>query len=111
MAWCLWETVGKTESEEEAVGEDVMDDCSWLEGREKEVAREHLIPALRKGWEVMQGREYMLLTDLVTEPRYQHMGAAGMLVQWGAEEARRKGLPAYCEASEMIEGPVYEDGL
>ena len=37
---------------------------------------------------------------LHTDPKHQGRGAGGMLVRWGVEEARRRGVPAYLESSE-----------
>ncbi|KAH8815539.1 acyl-CoA N-acyltransferase [Xylogone sp. PMI_703] len=39
------------------------------------------------------------LDMLCTHPDYRRRGAGSMLVQWGCEEADRKGIPAYIDAS------------
>ncbi|KAI2618484.1 acyl-CoA N-acyltransferase [Hypoxylon sp. NC1633] len=49
---------------------------------------------------VLEGRPYVYLHLLHTDPKHQRRGAGGMLVQWGVEEARRLGLIAYLDASE-----------
>jgi GNAT superfamily N-acetyltransferase len=102
MAWCIWEVVPPHQRRNEAIATDVMNDCTWLsEGRERELGRGYLIPAIEKRWEVMNGREYLLLTNLCTAVQWRRKGAAKALVQWGLEQAKKLGIPAYCEASEM----------
>ncbi|KAK5103112.1 hypothetical protein LTS08_003915 [Lithohypha guttulata] len=40
------------------------------------------------------------LAILATDPDHQRRGAAGLLVKWGVEEAKRYNLPLYVESSE-----------
>ena len=44
---------------------------------------------------------------MVTRECYRKQGAASMLIEWGREQARKDGLPAYLEASAQGK-PVYE---
>lgn len=101
MAWCIWDAIPATLSHDEAVQEDIMTNCDWLQGEARALARAHLIPAIHKRWEIMKGRAYMLLTNLCTAPEHRGRGAARALVQWGLDEAKQMGIPAYCEASDM----------
>ncbi|KAJ9614648.1 hypothetical protein H2200_002785 [Cladophialophora chaetospira] len=102
MAWCIWDIIPSHRTYDEATATDVMNDCGWLpEGKERDFGRGYLIPAIQKRWEVMKGREYLLLTNLCTAVEWRKKGAAKALVQWGLEKAQEMGIPAYCEASEM----------
>ena len=105
MAWCIWEIVGQRSSRAEAVQEDViMTSCEWLGDSARELARAYLIPAVEKRWDIMQGREYFLLTNLCTAPHCRNRGAAQALVDWGLDQAKQKRMPAYCEASDVALG-------
>lgn len=57
--------------------------------------------------ELLGTRPYMVLDTLVTHPEHHRRGAGGMLVAWGCEQADKRGVEAYLEASEMG-APLYE---
>ncbi|KAF2140462.1 uncharacterized protein K452DRAFT_359538 [Aplosporella prunicola CBS 121167] len=46
------------------------------------------------------GRPHCLCAILAVDPAYQRRGAGTLLLRWGLEEARKRGLPAYLEATE-----------
>ncbi|KUJ12980.1 uncharacterized protein LY89DRAFT_687883 [Mollisia scopiformis] len=62
--------------------------------------------AERKNW-MEKGAPCWILMHLVTRPSQRGRGAAGMLIDWGVEKARKDGVPAYLEASAMGR-PIYE---
>ena len=102
MAWCIWDIIPPKITREEAIEEDVMNDCAWLaEGKKRDLGRGYLVPAIKKRWDVLHGREYLLLTNLCTALEWRKKGAATALVEWGLRKATEMGIPAYCEASEM----------
>lgn len=57
--------------------------------------------------EIMGTRPYYVLDTLVTHPDHHRRGAGGLLVQWGCDQADKKGVEAYLEASPMGK-PLYE---
>ncbi|KAI1425384.1 acyl-CoA N-acyltransferase [Xylaria sp. FL1777] len=44
-------------------------------------------------------KKHLHLRLLFVDPKHQRRGAGAMLVNWGVEEAKKLGLPAYLEAS------------
>jgi GNAT superfamily N-acetyltransferase len=56
--------------------------------------------------EILGTRPYYALDTLVTHPNHHRRGAGAMLTQWGCEEADKKDVEAYLEASPMGE-PLY----
>lgn len=48
-----------------------------------------------------------VLQTLVTHPKHERRGAGSLLLKWGCEEADRKGVEAYLEAS-AVGVPLYE---
>ncbi|CAM1505723.1 Fc.00g113600.m01.CDS01 [Cosmosporella sp. VM-42] len=57
--------------------------------------------------EIMEGKPYVYLKLLHTDPKHQRRGAASMLLKWGLAEADRLGLPIFLEASRDGR-PLYE---
>ncbi|KAK5083715.1 hypothetical protein LTR05_006219 [Lithohypha guttulata] len=49
---------------------------------------------------IIGGKNFVYLAILATDPDHQRRGAAGLLVKWGVEEAKRYNLPLYVESSE-----------
>lgn len=56
--------------------------------------------------DILGTRPYYVLDTLVTHPKHHRRGAGGMLVQWGCDEADKKDVEAFLEASLMGE-PLY----
>lgn len=81
--------------------------ATWLPDDESARLRQAFKPTLdlRTAW--TKGRGYGLLTYMSTELEWRRKGAATACVQWGIDQCRELGIPAYLEASK--EGaPVYE---
>ncbi|KAF2274643.1 acyl-CoA N-acyltransferase [Westerdykella ornata] len=57
--------------------------------------------------DILGTRPYYVLDTLVTHPDHHRRGAGGTLVAWGCEQADKKGVEAYLEASPMGK-PLYE---
>ncbi|KAF2648355.1 hypothetical protein K491DRAFT_698978 [Lophiostoma macrostomum CBS 122681] len=66
--------------------------------RTRDRARASWIPANEPCW---------ILMHMVTHPSHRGKGAAGMLIQWGIEQAEKDRVPAYLEAGVMGR-PIYE---
>lgn len=57
--------------------------------------------------DILGTRPYHCLDTLVTHPDHHRRGAGGLLVKWGVEEADRRNVECYLEASPMGV-PLYE---
>ncbi|KAH7118935.1 acyl-CoA N-acyltransferase [Dendryphion nanum] len=57
--------------------------------------------------DIMGTRPYFCLDTLVTHPDHHRRGAGGLLIKWGIEEADRRNVECYLEASPMGV-PLYE---
>lgn len=63
--------------------------------------------AARVGWQGAIGSPCWVLMHMVTRPSQRGRGAAGLLIQWGVQQAEGGGVPAYLEAGVMGQ-PIYE---
>jgi GNAT superfamily N-acetyltransferase len=76
---------------------------------------ERNMPAVKEFWAplfeahkaVMGARPHMMISMFGTHPDHQRRGAGKMLMEWGCQEADRRGLEIYVEASSMGKG-LYE---
>ena len=62
--------------------------------------------AARCGW-IEKDRPCWILMHMTTRPSQRGKGAARLLIQWGIEQAEKRGAPAYLEAG-VLGRPVYE---
>ena len=63
--------------------------------------------AARAGWQHGPGSPCWILMHMVTRPSQRGKGAAGLLIEWGIQQAEKDGVPAYLEAG--VKGrPIYE---
>lgn len=66
------------------------------------------ITAARK---TMAGKSHVFLSIIATDPTQGRRGAAGMLMQWGINEADRRGLPCFLESSPFGRGLYLKYGF
>lgn len=62
--------------------------------------------AARCGW-IKKDRPCWILMHMTTRPSQRGKGAARLLIQWGIEQAKERGAPAYLEAG-FLGRPIYE---
>ena len=80
--FCLWDVFDRT-LHNRMDGRGQAADAQLARGSGEGSGQGHLVPALERRRNRMQGRLYCLLTNLCTYLNFQRKGAAMALAQWG----------------------------
>lgn len=82
--------------------------ADWVDDEEKRrAAKDDLKDMLNARIKWFAGKPYGVLMWMVTDPKYQRLGAATKCVQWFIDRCMELGIPAYLEASDQG-APVYQ---
>jgi GNAT superfamily N-acetyltransferase len=109
----IWQQVSIVDGYGDPPADDPVADIGITDPTEERFASQMLKSLHKRRIEVVQEKANstppaIYALDLcAVDPKYQRRGIAGELVQWGLDEARRRGLEATTEASSMGRG-AYE---
>lgn len=108
-ACAYWYIFDKPRSPENARKQNYLFSAEWVpeEHEQRKKAQTAFQPVFDTLAKWTHGRGFGWLTYVATDPAWRRRGAATAIVQWGIDQCKELGIPAYLEASP--EGkPVYE---